>query len=214
MKSINAAWRAVPAHRAGGAAGERGATCGRVATVAESHDGSRFWCGLVRGVARGRALSLSLSPAAPGRRAAALALAMAAAMSAAGACGGAPVQGDGEVGRADLVLVGGAIMTMDPQRPQASAVAVRGDRLVAVGSDADVRAWVGTGTRVIDLHGRGVTPGLTDTHAHLSGLGAALESVSLRGAPSAERAAALAGDRKSTRLNSSHSSPSRMPSSA
>ncbi|HKE14523.1 MAG TPA: amidohydrolase [Kofleriaceae bacterium] len=163
--------------------------------MAESHDGSRFSCGLVRGVSRARALSLSLSPAAPGRRAAVLAAAMAAATSAATACGGAPMQGgDREVGRADLVLVGGAIMTMDSQRPQASAVAVRGDRLVAVGSDADVRAWIGSETRVIDLHGRGVTPGLTDTHAHLSGLGAALESVSLRGAPSAERAAALAGE--------------------
>src|SRR5262245_52846188 len=103
-----------------------------------------------------------------------------------GACGasGAPL-GDVDRGRgqADLVLTGGdgAILTMDPQKPQASAVAVRAGRIVVVGKDADVKAWLGPKTRVIELHGRGVTPGLTDSHAHLSGLGAALESVSLRG---------------------------------
>jgi hypothetical protein len=105
-------------------------------------------------------------------------------------CGGAPGR-NGE-GDADLVLVGGAIMTMDAQRPRVTAVAVRGERIVAVGGDADMRAWVGPETRVIQLRGRSVTPGLTDTHAHLSGLGADLESVSLRGAASPREAAARA----------------------
>jgi predicted amidohydrolase YtcJ len=109
-------------------------------------------------------------------------------------CGGAPGR-NGE-GEADLVLVGGAIMTMDAQRPRVTAVAVRGERIVAVGADADMRAWIGPETRVVQLRGRSVTPGLTDTHAHLSGLGADLESVSLRGAASpreaAERAATAA----------------------
>ena len=106
----------------------------------------------------------------------------------AAACGGAPQGGEGG-GQADLVLVGGAITTMDPQRPQASAIAVRGERIVAIGGDADVRGWMGPDTRVVQLRGRSVTPGLTDTHAHLAGLGDALESVSLRGARSAAEAA-------------------------
>ncbi len=108
------------------------------------------------------------------------------------ACGGAPGRdGDAE---ADLVLVGGAIMTMDTQRPNATAVALRGERIVAVGGDAAMRAWIGPETRVIRLNGRSVTPGLTDTHAHLSGLGADLESVSLRGATSPREAATRAAD--------------------
>lgn len=91
---------------------------------------------------------------------------------------------------ADMILVGGAIMTMVPDRPQASAVAIGQGKILAVGSDAEVRALAGPGTRVIELVGRGVTPGLVDGHAHLIGLGQALESVSLRGVDSEQAAAA------------------------
>jgi predicted amidohydrolase YtcJ len=119
-------------------------------------------------------------------------LAAVAVAGAAGACGGAP-PGGGEGGHADLVLTGGAIMTMDPKRPSASAMAVRDGRIVAVGGEADVKIWKGPATRVIALGGRSVTPGLTDAHAHLAGLGGALESVSLRGVKSVEEAAAMVG---------------------
>jgi hypothetical protein len=118
------------------------------------------------------------------------AAALAAAMTIGAGCGGAPPPEGEDGGKAELVLTGGAIMTMDPARPSASAVAVRGGRLVAVGGDGDVRGWVGPKTRVIALGGRSATPGLTDAHAHLSGLGAALESVALRGVASAQEAAA------------------------
>src|SRR6185436_7335047 len=100
----------------------------------------------------------------------------------AAACGGqAPAPGaprGGDV--ADTVLVGGDIWTMDPQKPRAQAVAWRGETILAVGDDAQVRALAGPSTRVIDLHGRSATPGLTDAHCHLYGLGADLEQVSLR----------------------------------
>ncbi|HEU5057664.1 MAG TPA: amidohydrolase [Kofleriaceae bacterium] len=106
-------------------------------------------------------------------------------------CGGAERGGE-EASGADLVLTGGAVMTMDRARPQATAVAIRGDRIVAVGSDREVMGWVGRRTRVIELEGRSVTPGLTDSHAHLAGLGAALEALSLKGAASEEEAAVKA----------------------
>ena len=123
---------------------------------------------------------------------------LAVAMTLMSSCGGAPGR-NGE-GEADLVLVGGAIMTMDAQRPRVTAVAVRGERIVAVGADADMRAWIGPETRVVQLRGRSVTPGLTDTHAHLSGLGADLESVSLRGRPArARRRSGLRPRRRSCR---------------
>jgi predicted amidohydrolase YtcJ len=85
---------------------------------------------------------------------------------------------------ADVVLVGGDLWTMDPQHPRAEAVAWRGDRILAVGDAATVRALAGPATRVIDLHGRSATPGLVDAHCHLYGLGADLENVSLRDLPS------------------------------
>jgi predicted amidohydrolase YtcJ len=67
---------------------------------------------------------------------------------------------------ADLVLTGGHVHTVDPARPRAEAVAVRGDRIAAVGSAADIGAVVGPGTRVIDLRGRLLTPGFQDVHIH------------------------------------------------
>jgi predicted amidohydrolase YtcJ len=82
---------------------------------------------------------------------------------------------------------------MDPARPAATAIAIRGDRIVAVGADAEVRRLAGPGARVIELAGKTVTPGLVDAHCHLYGLGADLDSVSVRGLPSeAETAKAIA----------------------
>lgn len=92
---------------------------------------------------------------------------------------------------AELVFVDADIHTMDPAHPRATAVAVRGDTVVAVGGDAEVRTWVGPATRVVDLHGHTITPGLIDAHCHLYGLGVDLESVSLRGATSEAATAAI-----------------------
>jgi predicted amidohydrolase YtcJ len=68
---------------------------------------------------------------------------------------------------ADLVFVGGHILTLDPRRPRATALAIAGGRVAALGGRADVRRWRGRGTRVVDLHGATVVPGLVDAHAHL-----------------------------------------------
>lgn len=85
---------------------------------------------------------------------------------------------------ADLVLTNGRIYTVDAGRPLVSAIAVRGDRIVFAGSDIEARALTGTGTRVIDLNGKTVVPGIIDAHAHLLGLGAMLREVNLSGAAS------------------------------
>jgi len=105
-------------------------------------------------------------------------------------CGGA--ERAGEDGSADLVLFGGNVMTMDRAHPAASAIAIRGDRILAVGSDRQVKGWVGSHTRVVDLDGRTVTPGLVDSHAHLYGLGSALEALDVKGAVSEEEVAVRA----------------------
>ena len=67
---------------------------------------------------------------------------------------------------ADLVLTGGHVHTVDPALPRAEAVAVAGERIVAVGSAADVAAWIGPRTRVVDLAGRLLLPGFQDAHVH------------------------------------------------
>jgi len=78
---------------------------------------------------------------------------------------------------------------MDTSHPQASALAIAGQRIVAVGDESVVRPFVGANTRVIDLEGHSLVPGLSDAHCHLYGLGKSLESVNLRGAKSAQEAA-------------------------
>jgi predicted amidohydrolase YtcJ len=80
---------------------------------------------------------------------------------------------------ADLVLIHGRVFTSDPSRPWAEAVAIRGDRIVTIGSSEEVTRS-GTGARRIDLAGRVVVPGFNDAHDHVapapSGASLALES--------------------------------------
>jgi len=68
---------------------------------------------------------------------------------------------------ADVVLTNGKIITVDDQFRIAQAVAIRGDRFVAVGTNADIAKLTGPNTRKIDLGGKAVVPGLIDAHAHL-----------------------------------------------
>jgi predicted amidohydrolase YtcJ len=74
-------------------------------------------------------------------------------------------------GPVDLVLYNGRIITVDPRFSIAQAVAIGGDRIVAVGDDATVRARAGAAIRQIDLGGRAVVPGLMDNHLHGAGGG-------------------------------------------
>nr|WP_153866729.1 MULTISPECIES: amidohydrolase [Myxococcaceae] len=79
---------------------------------------------------------------------------------------------------------------MDPQRPRAEALAVRGGKVLATGSLAEVRAAAGAGAREVELAGATLVPGLTDAHAHVHGLGRSLSVVNLQGAGSAREAVA------------------------
>jgi predicted amidohydrolase YtcJ len=83
---------------------------------------------------------------------------------------------------ADLVLVNGKVWTADPAKPEAAAVAVWRDRVLKVGTDAEVKQLVGPTTRVIDLKGRRVVPGFYDSHVHWLGGGQSLAEVDLKDA--------------------------------
>ena len=83
---------------------------------------------------------------------------------------------------ADVILKNGKIWTVHKGRPEAHALAIRGDRLVAVGSDAEVMKLAGPKTTVRDLQQRRVVPGFHDSHLHLLSSGLQLSRVSLKDA--------------------------------
>ena len=85
-------------------------------------------------------------------------------------------------GAADLVIVNAKAWTVDPALPRAEAVAIIGDRIAAVGSDSEIRHWIGPHTRTIDAHGKTVMPGFVDAHVHFSDGGFSLSSVKLKDA--------------------------------
>jgi predicted amidohydrolase YtcJ len=92
------------------------------------------------------------------------------------------VQQKAAAGTATLVLRGGKIVTVDPARPEAQAIAVAGDTIATVGSDQDVQPYIGPTTRVIDLKGALATPGFIDAHAHFTGVGDAARTLKLANA--------------------------------
>jgi len=80
---------------------------------------------------------------------------------------------------ADLVLRGGKIVTVDDARPEAQALAARGDTILAIGSNQEIQPYVGPNTRVIDLNGALAIPGFIDAHAHFTGVGQAARNLKL-----------------------------------
>ncbi len=90
------------------------------------------------------------------------------------ACGGKP-----KVEPATLVLNQGRIVTVEDQKPEAQALAARGDTIVAVGTNEEVLPYIGPQTRVLDLRGRLAIPGFIDGHGHFTGVGQARITLNL-----------------------------------
>jgi predicted amidohydrolase YtcJ len=88
-----------------------------------------------------------------------------------------PVQSE----TADVVFKNGNIYTVNDRQPRAEAIAVKGDRIIFVGSNLSAQRFVGTATRVVDLQGKTVLPGFTDSHQHLSGVGMREMTLNLEG---------------------------------
>lgn len=88
---------------------------------------------------------------------------------------------------ADLIVTNAKVWTVDKVRPQAEAFAVVGDRIVAVGSAAEMDAWHGPQTKVVDAQGRLVLPGFDDAHVHFVDGGDHLQAVQLKDAATAQQ---------------------------
>ncbi|NIM51079.1 MAG: amidohydrolase family protein [Gemmatimonadales bacterium] len=74
---------------------------------------------------------------------------------------------------ADLVLRGGKVVTVDDAMPEAEAIAVKGDTILAVGTNDDINAFIGAETAVIELRGKLAIPGFIESHGHFMGIGRA-----------------------------------------
>src|SRR5262245_27366953 len=85
---------------------------------------------------------------------------------------------------ADLIIINATVRTMNPSPPQAEAIAIQGNRIVAVGTSKEIRKLANERTRVIDARGRLVLPGFNDAHVHFMSGGFQLASVDLRNADS------------------------------
>src|SRR3989442_2410748 len=82
---------------------------------------------------------------------------------------------------ADVVFVNGNVYTVNKKQPRAEAIAVKGDRIVFVGSNTNAKRFQGGETRIIDLHGETVVPGMTDAHYHFIGVGQREMNLNLEG---------------------------------
>src|SRR3989440_4492822 len=87
---------------------------------------------------------------------------------------------------ADIVFKNGNIYTVNERQPHAEGLAVKDGRIVFVGANADVKKYEGKGTRVVDLKGHMVVPGMTDSHYHLIGVGQREMTLNLEGTTSLE----------------------------
>src|SRR5499427_3625112 len=72
---------------------------------------------------------------------------------------------------ANLIFINGNVYTANENQPQAQAIAVKGDRVIFVGSNSEAKKFEGSQTRVVDLRGATVVPGMTDAHYHFLGVG-------------------------------------------
>lgn len=95
---------------------------------------------------------------------------------------------------ADLILMNGKIVTMDKEMPEAEALAVKGDRIVAVGTSKKIKAYKGDATQVIDLQGKLAIPGFIESHGHFTGIGEAKMELNLAAATNWDEIVARVGE--------------------
>jgi predicted amidohydrolase YtcJ len=99
---------------------------------------------------------------------------------------------------ADLIITNAKVWTVDKSLPTAQAVAVIGERIVAVGSNADIDGWRGTHTQILDAGGKLLLPGFNDAHVHFVSGGEQLDNIQLNDATTPEEFAHRIAERAKT----------------
>lgn len=82
--------------------------------------------------------------------------------------------------RADMILFNGVVLTLDETLAEATAIAIKDDKIIAVGTDEEINQYKDNETQFIDLDGKFVMPGFIESHAHFIGLGESLINIDLR----------------------------------
>ncbi|UCC82844.1 MAG: amidohydrolase, partial [Gemmatimonadota bacterium] len=100
----------------------------------------------------------------------------------------------GEPGTADLVLRNGKVVSVDDAIPDGEAIAIGGDKILAVGSDSDIAGYIGPETEVIDLDGQLAIPGFIESHGHFLGVGAAQMQLDLMSVANWDEIVAMVAD--------------------
>ena len=95
---------------------------------------------------------------------------------------------------ADLVITNGKIVTVENGAPQAEAIAIRGGRIVAIGTAAEMKALIGPATEVIDVKGQLVIPGFIEGHGHFTGVGTAQLNLNLMNTTSWDEIVAMVAE--------------------
>jgi len=103
-----------------------------------------------------------------------------------------------QTARADLVLLNAHVITMNPQQPNAEAVAMSNGRIVWVGSTSEAKTLFGNAAGTVDLGGATVLPGIIDAHAHLMSLGESFLKLDLKGVATPEEAARRVKEKAAT----------------
>ena len=100
----------------------------------------------------------------------------------------------GGTNEADLVLRNGKIVTVDDNNPEGRAMAIKGDKIVAIGSEEEIRVMIGLKTKVIDLDGKLAIPGFIEGHGHFMGIGYAKMNLELMNVKNWEEIVAMVAE--------------------
>lgn len=103
-----------------------------------------------------------------------------------------------EANVADMVLTNGTVYTVDENQVQAEAVALKGNKIAAIGTAEEIAEWVSDSTEVIDLQGKFVMPGFIEGHGHFSGLGSSLMNLNFLKAKTWSEIVAMVAEKAKT----------------
>jgi len=87
-----------------------------------------------------------------------------------------------------VAILNANVITLDSKRPKAEAIAIQNGKIIAVGSNKEIRKYIGNKTKVVDAKNRTVVPGLVDCHVHMTGFGRSLQGLDLRNVKSIKEA--------------------------